>query len=107
MKRGEIWWVEFAASIGGEIKKRRPAVIISINISNKILNRVQIIPLTSNISRIYPPEALITFKKKPCKAMADQIQTASKKRLIKKIEKLSNNDMESIEMIIKLQLGLR
>ena len=107
MKRGEVWWVDFPASVGGEIKKRRPAVIISIDISNKTLNRVQIIPLTSNVERIYPPEALITFKKRPCKAMADQIQTASKKRLVKKIGKLSDNDIESIEMVIKLQLGLR
>ena len=57
MKRSEVWWVNFELSVGGEIKKRRPAVIVSNDTSNKFLNRVQVVPLTSNAKQLYPSEA--------------------------------------------------
>ncbi|MBU2523945.1 type II toxin-antitoxin system PemK/MazF family toxin [Patescibacteria group bacterium] len=106
MKRGDVWWVKFPHSVGGEIKKTRPAVIISNNPSNEIMNRVQIIPLTSNISRVFSSEALIKFSKIKSKALAHQIQTVSKIRLINKEAKLSKKQIERIDNAIKVQLGL-
>jgi mRNA interferase MazF len=61
MKRGEVWWVNFDPSIGGEIKKKGPAVIVSNDESNKFLNRVQVIPLTSRTDKLYPSEELVIF----------------------------------------------
>ena len=54
MKRGEVWWVTFDPAVGGEIRKRRPAIIISNDAANKHLNRVQVIPLTSRVTDLIP-----------------------------------------------------
>jgi mRNA interferase MazF len=106
MKRGEVWWVNFEPSIGGEIQKQRPAVIISNDVSNKYLNRVQVVPLTSKVDRLYPSEAYVTLKGKQSKAMADQLTTVSKSRLVSLVGRLSKADIQEVEQIIKVQLGL-
>jgi mRNA interferase MazF len=107
MKRREVWWVNFDPSIGGEIKKKRPAVIISNDASNKFLNRVQIVPLTSKTERIYPSEAVVVFQGEERKAMADQLATVSKERLFRRADTLSQEDMRKIEEAVKVQLDIR
>ena len=106
MKRGEVWWVNFDPSLGGEIKKTRPAIIVSNDSSNKHMNRVQVVPATGSTGKLYPCEAYVTVKDQTSKAMADQIMTVSKKRLMDKIGTLSEEEMMDIEHILKIQLGL-
>lgn len=107
MNRGEVWWVEFPDPIGGEIQERRPCVIVSNDASNKFLNRVQIIPLTSSVEKIRRGEASVNFGGKAGKALATQIQTASKTRLSRRMGRLTDVEMEQVEEAIRTQLGLR
>ena len=106
MKSGEVWWVNFDPSVGGEIRKKRPAVIVSNNAANQFLNRVQVIPLTSSVEKLYPSESYITFRGKKAKAMADQLTTVSKKRLIDQAGTVSKSDLEGIKRAISIQPDL-
>ncbi len=101
-----MWWVNFDPSVGSEIRKKRFAVIVSNDAANKFLNRVQVVPLSGKTGRLYPSEAFVTFKGNKHKAMADQITTVSKARLISQTDKLMTADIRKIERVIKVQLRL-
>jgi mRNA interferase MazF len=106
MKRSEVWWINFDLSVGGEIRKKRPALIVSNNAANQFLNRVQVVPLTTSVGKLYPSETYVTFGRKKAKAMADQLTTVSKRRVINQAGTVSKTEMEGIERAIMIQLAL-
>lgn len=106
MNRGDVWWVDFDPSIGGKIRKRRPAVIVSNDASNRSINRLQVIPITSNVRRIYAGEAAVDLNGEQRKAMANQLTTVSKLRLLSKLGELSMSDMRNVDSAIRTQLDI-
>jgi mRNA interferase MazF len=105
-RRGEVYWVSFGPAVGGEICKTRPAVVVSNAAANTALNRLQVVPITSQTGRVYPSEALVTLRGERRKAMADQLTTASRKRLVGYMGRLGAADMEQVDRAIRLQLDL-
>ena len=106
MERGSIYWCDFEPAIGAEVKKLHPAVIISNNMSNKYIDVVQVVPLTSNIKNVYPGECLIDTPEKKAKALSSQIATLDKSRIKSYIGVVTYRDMLLLEKSIILQLGL-
>jgi mRNA interferase MazF len=107
VNRGDVWWVSFDPSIGGETQKTRPAVIVSNDAANSVLNRLVVVPLTSKTMKLYPGQAFVTLRGERRKAMADQITTVSKLRLRNLIGCLTAMDLLSVESAILQHLAIR
>ena len=98
--------MSFDPSVGGKAQKTRPAVVLSNDTANALLNRVQVVPVSSQTERLYPAEAYITLNGARRKAMADQITTASKRRLQRRLGILGKDDLNAVSHVVRLQLSL-
>lgn len=98
--------MSFDPSVGGEVQKTRPAVVLSNDTANTLLNRVQVVPISSQVARLYPAEAGVTLNGARRKAMADQLTTASKRRLQRRLGTLSAEDVNAVVRAVCLQLGI-
>ena len=106
-KRGEIYWVNLDPTVGCEIKKTRPGLIISNDVQNRIGIVYIIAPITSQIEKIYPFEVKLNIKDKPSKAMLDQIRTVDAKRLGTLITHITKEEQLDVDKAIKLVLSVQ
>lgn len=112
MKKGEIYFADLDPTVGSEIKKIRPVLIISNDENNRHHPLLTIVPLTSQVMRVYPFEVLLTRAdsglSKDSKAQCNQIRTTSKQRITqsKPAGKISEEIMLKIYDAIKLHLGM-
>ncbi len=110
INRGEIWLANLDPTVGSEIRKTRPVVIVSNNTNNKHNSVVTILPITSNTSHVYAFEVFIPTGMgnlpKDSKAKADQVRTLDKVRLIKLIGTLPSHIINLVDGAIKLHLDL-
>jgi mRNA interferase MazF len=92
--------------LGSEIKKTRPAVIVSNDSCNRHGTRVVVLPVTSNVASLYPGEASIEVDGKPARALGDQIRSIDKTRLRERIGRLDADEMRRIDEALRITLAL-
>ena len=105
-RRGDIYWVNFDPTVGGETKKRRPALVVSNDIGNEMSSVIMVAPITSKVKAVYPFEVKISLGGKPGKIMLNQCRAVDKSRLDKKISAIDKEMMSSVEDALKVVFGL-
>jgi mRNA interferase MazF len=105
IKRYEIYFADLNPTRGSEIKKVRPVVIVSQDEMNQYLETVVICPLTSKLHPQWRTRLQIKCAKKNAEIAVDQIRTISKKRLKKKIDKLSKIEAAQLRKLITDMYG--
>jgi len=105
-KRGDVFWVDLDPTIGSEINKKRPCVVVSNDVGNENSYRVIVAPVTSSVKHIYPFEVRVEIQGKPGKVLLDQIRSIDKMRLTKKIVSLDRDILRLLDKALKIALGL-
>lgn len=111
MKRGEIYYANLSPTVGSEIDKRRPVLVVSNDANNRAANTVTILPITSNVTRVYPFEVFLNPEdsglSKPSKVQAQQVRTISKQRITSDaVGSLSEEIMQLVNAALKLHLDV-
>lgn len=106
-RRGDIFWVALDPARGTEIRKTRPAVVVSNDSCNRYGSRVVVLPVTSHADSLYPGEALIQVKGRPARALGDQIRSLDKTRLRSRIGTLSVEELALVDEALLITLGIR
>lgn len=106
-KRGDIYWIQLDPTIGTEIQKTRPCLIVSNNSQNKKGMRVIAAPITSKVKTVYPFEAKIIIKERECKVLLDQIRALDKQRVASRIDSINPQAMLQVEEALKIALALK
>lgn len=110
VKRGDVWLVNLDPTIGHEIKKSRPAVIIQNDYGNKYSPITIIAPITSQkIFEVYPFEVFLKKSmalKKDSKTLLNQIRAIDKRRLVKRLGSIDESELQNVDRAIKISLGL-
>ena len=105
-RRGDIFWVALDPTRGTEIRKTRPAVIVSNDSCNTYGSRVVVLPITSNVSSLYPGEVAIEVEGKPARALGDQIRSIDKSRLRSRLGRLNQEELEAVDDALRVTLAL-
>ncbi len=106
MRRGDIILADFSGGRGGEIQKTRPAVVVTNDGALRRENRLQVVPLTGNVGRVYSAEALVTLQGRLCKAMANQLTTIAFERVRTTLGAVTPAELQRVERAIIAQLAL-
>ena len=106
-RRGDVYWVSLDPVIGTEIRKTRPAVVVSNDPCNRHGARVVVLPITSTVDSLYPGEALVDVNGRPGRALGDQIRSIDKRRLKSRLSTLTAEEMARVDEALVITLGLQ
>ena len=96
-RRGEIWSATLDPTVGSEIKKTRPCVVIGNNVANQHRRTVVIVPLSSSPQAAPPLMVTVQCSGQPCVAVIDQVRAVAKERLVRHIDNLSAEHLRAVE----------
>ena len=96
-QRGEVWWVRLDPTLGSEIGKTRPCLVITSNIANQHRRTVVVIPLSSSPQAGPPLLVPVECGGRRVVAVVDQIRAVAKERLHEKLGVLSDTDLAAVE----------
>jgi len=105
-RRGDVYWVNLDPVVGTEIRKTRPAVVVSNDSCNRYGARVVVLPVTGNVDSLYPGEAMVEVKGKRGRALGDQIRSIDKSRLKARVARLTADEMSRVDEALAITLGL-
>lgn len=105
-RRGDVYWVNLDPVVGTDIRKTRPAVIVSNDSCNRYDTRVVVLPITSNVDSLYPGEAMVEVKGKRGRALGDQIRSLDKSRLKSRAGRLTSEEMSRVDEALAITLDL-
>jgi mRNA interferase MazF len=105
-RRGDVYWVALDPTLGTEIRKTRPAVVVSNDSCNTHGTRVVVLPVTSNVSSLYPGEAQIEIGRRPARALGDHIRSIDKRRLRGRIGRLTQDELHAVDDALRITLAL-
>jgi len=106
-RRGEVFWVALDPTLGTEIKKTRPAVVVSNDSCNSYGARVVVLPLTSNVDSLFPGEARVMLQGKPARVLGDQIRSIDKARLRSRLGRLTDDELAEVDEALRITLALQ
>jgi len=105
-RRGEIWWARLDPTLGSEINKTRPCLVVSNSVINEHRRSVVVVPLSSSPRSAPPLLVDVTCAGKPVVAVVDQVRAIAKERLVSLIERLPVAEMDAIEAALREILEL-
>ena len=106
LKRGEIYWVQLDPTVGSEINKTRPCVVLSVNPINNVRKSVVVVPLTSRGPERLPLVVGLRVQASESFAVCDQIRTVARQRIGRAQGRLSSDDLTKLEVSLRTVLGL-
>lgn len=105
-RRGDVVWVKLDPALGTEIRKTRPAVVVSNDACNRYGARVVVVPVTSNVETLYPGEALVEIRGRKSRVLGDQIRSVDRARLRGRVQRLTGDEMDRVDEALRVTLAL-